>query len=94
MSKIEQLLSAILGLFTIKTVAPVFGSSTTTGTILECAKISFVNTGGANATITCEGTSYTLEPSEVIILEPGMNRRNEIITFVATGTTLKYILYR
>jgi hypothetical protein len=91
---IEQSLDKIFNLFRPIGVSPTFGSSTTTGTInAGTSKISFRNSGGANATITSNGTSYTLEPDEIIVLEPGIHRFNKIITFDATGTTLKYIYY-
>lgn len=93
MNKIEQLLAAMLSVFTVKNISPMFGSSTTTGTIAPCAKVSFINSGGANATITSNGTSYTLSPGEAITLDPGLYRRNSVITFTATGTTLKYVYY-
>jgi len=92
---IEQNLVQILNVLTTREFSPMFYSSTTTGTIAAGAsKISIVNSGGVNATITSAGTSYSLEPNEVIVLDPGFNRRNDIITFDATGTTIKYILYR
>ena len=93
MSTVEVLLKSVLEVLNPKTVAPVFGSSSGTGTINPCAKVSFLNSGGTSATITSNGTSYTLEPSESITLDPGLNRRNDTITFTATGTTLKYIYY-
>lgn len=80
-------------MFTVKTIAPVFGNSSSTGTIAPCSKVSFINSGAANATITSNGTSYTLVPNEIITLDPGTTRRNAVITFTATGTTLKYIYY-
>lgn len=93
MSTIEKLLTAILQVFTTKTVSPVFGSSTTTGTVPPNSKASFINVGGAAATITSNGTNYSLTPNEVITLDPGVARRNGAVTFDATGTTLKYVYY-
>ena len=94
-TRIEQLLSQILAVLTPKEVSATFGSSTTTGTIAAGSlKISFINSGGVDATITSGGTTYTLEPSEIIDLDPGFGRRNNAVTFSATSTTLKYIVYR
>lgn len=94
-SRIEELLEKI-----VRAVVPLdmyaqFSSSTTTGTIAAGAtKISIINSGGANATITSDGTNYTLEPNETLTLDPGFGRRNGIVTFNATGTTIKIVLYR
>ena len=94
-TRTDELLFKILEQLTPKEVFAVFGSSTTTGSVSAgCLKVSFINSGGANATVTSGGTSYTLEPDEIIILDPGIGRRNGLITFTATGTTLKYIIYR
>lgn len=91
----EKLLAQILDVLTPKEVSAVFGSSTSTGSIAAGAlKISFINAGGADATITSGGTSYTLEPDEIISLDPGVGRRNDVVSFTATSTTLKYIIYR
>jgi len=92
--KTEQLLTEILSLLKPSRTSVIFGSSTTTGSFLSGAsKISIRNSGGANATITSNGTSYTLEPDEIISLEGGITRINNLITFDATGTTIKYIIY-
>lgn len=94
-TRTDELLVKILEQLVPKEVYPVFGSSTTTGSISPgCLKVSFINAGAANTTITSGGTSYTLEPDEIIILDPGIGRRNGLITFTATGSTLKYIIYR
>lgn len=90
----DLLLKEILALIKPRQTFPYFYSSTTTGTVAAgTIKISFTNSGGANVTITSNGTSYTLEPDEILDLDPGMNRVNNIITFDATGSTLKYVIY-
>jgi hypothetical protein len=95
MIKIEQLLNTILGFLSTKTVTPMFGSAAaTTGTILPCTKLSIINNGGANCTITSNGTSYTLEPNETITLDPGSFRRNEKVTFDVSASSIKYIYYK
>ena len=94
-STIEQILQSILNLLSPKEVSAKFTSSTTTGTIAAGAtKISFINVGAANGTVTSNGTDYTLTPNEVITLDPGFARRNDKVTFDATGTTFKIIEYR
>lgn len=95
MIKIEQLLNSILGLISPKEVTPMFGSaSATTGTIVPNSKLSIINNGGANCTISSNGTDYTLEPNEVITLDPGAFRRNEKVTFDVSSSSIKYIYYK
>lgn len=92
---LEKSIDNIYGLLKPRNTFPVFVSSTTTGTIPEgTLKISFRNSGAANGTVTSNGTSYTLEPNEIITLDPGLNRKNDVITFTATGTTFKIIYYK
>lgn len=71
-----------------------FVSATGTGTIASNSlKAAFRNSGGANGTVTSNGTSYTLEPDEIIVLDPGYMKYNDTITYDGTGTTLKIIIY-
>lgn len=94
-TEIENILGRILAIISPKDVEAKFTSSSTTGTIAQGAtKISIINSGGANGTVTSNATNYTLTPNEVITLDPGFNRRNGIVTFDATGTTFKIIEYR
>jgi hypothetical protein len=91
----NYLLTKIVDIISQKEVAPIFGSSSSTGTFAAGAsKISIINSGGANATITSAGTSYTLTPNETITLDPGFAKRNNVVTYNATGTTIKFIIYR
>lgn len=95
MVTIEKLIYNILQLLSPKTVTPMFGSATTTtGTIPPNSKLSIINSGAADGTVTSNGTTYTLEPNEVIILDPGAFRRNEKVTFDVSSTTIKYIYYK
>lgn len=95
MDKISQFLKILIGIFTVKEVAPIFTSSTTTGTIAAgFSKISIFNSGAGTGTVTSAGTTYTMSISEIINLDPGFLRKNERITFDATGTTFKIISYR
>lgn len=92
---LESMVKVIQTLLTPKDVEAKFTSSTSTGTVYAGAtKISFINSGAANGTVTSNGTSYTLTPNEVITLDPGFARRNGEVTYNATGTTFKIIEYR
>ena len=92
---ISSKVSELTGFFKERKAELKFFSSTTTGTIVSnTKKVSIINAGGANATITAGGTNYSLTPNEVITLDPGPRFYNDTITFDATGTTIKYIVYR
>lgn len=91
---IIAILTNIYNFFKPKAIFPVFVSSTTTGTIpTGTLKVAIRNSGAASGTVTANGTSYTLESQEIITLDPGFARRNDVITFTATGTTFKIIYY-
>lgn len=96
---LEQVTLAIKEVFALLRpiqVNPALATVTnTTATIAAGAiKISMINSGGANATITSgDASTYTLEPNETLTLDPGLNRLNGSITINATGTVVKYIKY-
>ena len=95
MDKISTFLKTIIGILTTKEVSPIFVSSTTTGTIAAgTSSIAIYNSGASTGTVTSAGSTYTMATGEIIILEPGFARRNDVITYSATGTTFKIITYR
>lgn len=89
-----NILVSIYNFFKPKVIFPVFVSSTTTGTIPRgTSKVAIRNSGAASGTVTANSLSYTLESQEIITLDPGFTRKNDLITFTATGTTFKIIYY-
>lgn len=94
MSDIVNVLNNIYNLFKPKVIFPIFVSSTTTGTIPHgTSKVAIRNSGAASGTVTANSLAYTLETQEIITLDPGLTRKNDKITFDATGTTFKIIYY-
>ncbi len=91
---IVNILTSIYNFFKPKVIFPIFVSSTTTGTIASgTSKVAIRNSGAASGTVTANSLAYTLESQEIITLDPGFTRKNDKITFDATGTTFKIIYY-
>lgn len=90
----EVLLKELVEILKPRNTSVGFYTSTTTGSIpANSLKVYIKNTGATAATITSNSTTYSLAASETIDLNPGPSRYNNLITFDATGTTIKYIVY-